>query len=72
VKKYRVVISNNESGYHSLVYSGRDENEAIECYEQCRTDTLRGYEVCDVILYDGDGKQLARTDASWFQKIHPM
>lgn len=72
MKRFRVVVTNASEGYHCLVYSGQDEDEAIECYEECRLDTLLGENISDVIFYNGKGEQLARTYAEWHEKIIPM
>lgn len=68
---YRVSIKNPAEGRYALIYVGEDINEAVEVYEESRRDTLFGIDICHVELADGDGNQLARTDAGWFGKINP-
>ena len=48
-----------------------DVDEAVQIYEESRIDTLFGIDICHVYFEDGDGNQLARTDAKWFGKINP-
>lgn len=68
---YRVSVLNPKEGRYALLYSGEDIDEAVEVYEESRIDTLFGIDVCHVTFENGDGKQLARTDAKWFGKINP-
>jgi hypothetical protein len=68
---YRVSIKNPVEGRYALLYVGEDIDEAVEVYEESRCDTLFGIDICHVELADGDGNQLARTDAGWFGKINP-
>lgn len=69
---YRVFVVTPERNELELVYSGKDEDEAIEVYEECRADTLFGVRVRNVHLIRGLDEHLARTDASWFGKIDPF
>lgn len=51
------------------MFCGEDLDEAIEVYEECREESLSGINQCNVLLYDDNDKQLARTDYSWTGKI---
>jgi hypothetical protein len=68
---YRVSVLNPKEGRYALLYSGEDIDEAVQVYEESRIDTLFGIDICHVYFENGDGKQLARTDAKWFGKINP-
>lgn len=68
-RKYRVMVDNPQEQRYGLMFSGVDLDEAIEVYEECRHDSLSGYDPCNVILINEDGKQLARTDMAWIGKI---
>lgn len=71
MKGYRVFVFDHKRGEYSLLYSGEDLNEALEVYEESRSDVLFGMRRYDVTFTDEDGSQLARTDHAWFGKISP-
>lgn len=71
MRGYRVFVVDFKRNEYSLLYAGEDENEAIEVYEESRSDVLFGMRRQDVCFTDDDGNQLARTDHAWFGKINP-